>query len=314
MDDACGAASVPGLDGCCHGLRNGHDWLVLSFACRGNIISAVRTRVSRDNSSLNPRGTDMDIEDLQKNWDELGKVDPLWSILTEPDKKGNKWDTDDFYATGKREIDLVMEYVGSLGVDISHRKALDFGCGAGRLTQPLANYFDAVYGVDIAPSMIELAKRYNRHGDKCKYYVNDTDDLALFSDNSFDFIYTNITLQHMEPRYFRNYIREFLRTLGPDGLLIFQLPSEHVNAAKALLFRIVPLGLLNAYRKLKYSLKYGDQPVMEFHWMRREDVIDFLEENGASIVDIQQDQSRSKEWVSFRYSVTRRGSPPASSD
>jgi len=170
----------------------------------------------------------MDIKELQKNWDEFGKTDPLWSIITSPDKKGNKWDVDEFFATGEREIDAVMEYIKFLGIAVSHRKALDFGCGIGRLTQALARYFDEVYGVDIAPSMVELAKKYNRYGDKCRYYLNETDDLKLFSDNSVHLIYTNITLQHMEPRYSKNYIKEFLRILAPQGVLIFQLISKPI--------------------------------------------------------------------------------------
>lgn len=34
----------------------------------------------------------MDLKDLQKNWDTFGMVDPLFAILTDPQKKGNKWD------------------------------------------------------------------------------------------------------------------------------------------------------------------------------------------------------------------------------
>ncbi|MBL7074504.1 class I SAM-dependent methyltransferase [candidate division KSB1 bacterium] len=241
----------------------------------------------------------MDIKDLQRNWDELGKIDPLWSILTWPNKKG-KWDIDEFFTIGKREIDLIMEYIKSLGFNVPRRKALDFGCGIGRLTQPLANYFDEVYGVDIAPSMIELANKFNQHGDKCKYYLNETDDLKVFPDNSFNFIYTNITLQHMAPTYSKNYIKEFLRILVPDGLLIFQLPSGPAKILEGLIIRIIPTILLNVYRRVKYGA------IPEMHWMKREDVVKFLEQNGAVIVDIKQDQSACKDWVGFRYCVMKK--------
>ncbi len=39
--------------------------------------------------------------------------------------------------------------------------------------------------------MIELAKKYKCQNDKCKYYLNDADDLKLFPDYKFDFIYSN---------------------------------------------------------------------------------------------------------------------------
>lgn len=249
---------------------------------------------------------DMNIKDLQKNWDKLGKRDPFRAILTRPEKKGNKWDTDEFFATGKREIDLVMKHIKSLGLDIPRRKALDFGCGVGRLTKPLADYFDEVYGVDIAPSMIELANKYNQC-DKCKYYLNEANDLKLFSDYSFDFIYTSFTLQHMEPQYSKNYMKEFLRILVPDGLLIFQLPSKKKATStitkKQTIKKIIPRIILNVYCKVKYG------GVMEGYGMKREDVVEFLRQNGAKVADIQTCPpaiGSTGNWVNFRYCVTKK--------
>src|SRR5665213_3636683 len=39
-------------------------------------------------------------------------------------------------------------------------------------------------------------------------------DLSRFADGSIDMIYSWITLQHVRPRYARQYIREFLRVLA----------------------------------------------------------------------------------------------------
>lgn len=251
----------------------------------------------------------MSIRDLQKNWNEFGKMDPLWSILTSPNKKGGKWDIHEFFATGKREIGAAMEHTKSLAINVPRRKALDFGCGVGRLTQALAHYFDEVYGVDIAPSMIELAKKYNRHGDKCHYYLNETNDLKLFPNNSFDLIYTAITLQHMEPRYSKNYIKGFLRILAPHGVLIFQLPSKPIIInetgainLKGLILRLVPRSLLYATRR---KLKYGNQPRMEIYSIKRREVVEFLERSGAQIIDIKQAHDPILCFANWRYYVTK---------
>ena len=109
-------------------------------------------------------------------------------ILTVPDKKGKKWQLDEFFESGVKEIDAVMHYIASLGRTIPRKRSLDFGCGVGRLTQALARHFNQACGVDIAPSMLALARKYNRHGNKCTYYLNEAADLTLFADNSFDFI------------------------------------------------------------------------------------------------------------------------------
>src|SRR5688500_17039325 len=140
----------------------------------------------------------MDIKNLEKNWNLLGKEDPMWAILVSSDKKGNKWKPEEFFASGRKEIDELMHNLESLGLKLNKNKALDFGCGIGRLTQALAFHFEEVSGVDIAKSMIETANRFNQFKERVQYYLNTQDNLSLFSSDSFDFIYTNIVLQHIE--------------------------------------------------------------------------------------------------------------------
>jgi SAM-dependent methyltransferase len=176
----------------------------------------------------------MDLEQLQKNWDELGKIDPLWAILTIPDRKGGKWNTEEFFASGQREIATLMGIAQALGYPMHRETALDFGCGVGRLTQALSSWFKRCSGVDIAPSMIELARRYNAHGSNCEYLLNAQGDLRIFADSSFDLVYSSIVLQHVEPRYSTLYIREFVRVLRPGGLVVFQLPERPRTAAPSL--------------------------------------------------------------------------------
>jgi SAM-dependent methyltransferase len=175
----------------------------------------------------------VDLKTLKRNWDEFGKRDPLWAILTAPHKRNRKWDLDEFFRTGEKEIALVMQSVDSLPLTIRRGKALDFGCGVGRLTQALGGYFDRCIGVDIAPSMLRLAKRHNKLGGRCQYLLNDSSDLRLFKSGTFDFVYSNIVLQHMKPEYGLNYVKEFIRVLAPGGLIVFQLPSEPVAARPA---------------------------------------------------------------------------------
>jgi Methyltransferase domain len=167
----------------------------------------------------------MNLKELQKNWDAFGRADPLWAILTDPARQGGKWDREQFFTSGRREIAKVMLKADALGLPARRESALDFGCGVGRLTQALCAYFEHCHGVDIASSMIGLAREYNAYGDRCEYHLNTAEDLHAFSANTFDFVYSNIVLQHMEARYSSGYIREFVRVLRPQGLLVFQVPS-----------------------------------------------------------------------------------------
>ncbi|MDQ6891791.1 MAG: class I SAM-dependent methyltransferase [Acidobacteriota bacterium] len=266
----------------------------------------------------------MELKELQKNWNQFGKQDPLWAIITWDDKKGNKWDPNEFFETGEQEIREVMQYVEKLGLLRQRGRALDFGCGVGRLTQALANYFETVLGIDIAPSMVKLADQYNRFGARCTYRVNAEDNLRSFADQQFDFIYTNIVLQHMRPDYAKSYIKEFLRVLKPDGVLVFQLPSRQLVAPprveassesvynpppavrfggiKGFIKRHVPEWLWRWYVDLKYS---GRQPILEMYGVERAEVESFLKDNGARVVDVVNDDFAGHQWEGFRYCVTK---------
>ena len=249
----------------------------------------------------------MSLEEVRRSWDAFGRKDPLWAILTDPKKKGNKWQAAEFFETGMSEIKYLMEHIESLGVHIPRRKALDFGCGVGRLTQALAGYFGEVHGVDIAPSMIELAIRYNRYGDRCKYHVNNSASLELFGDDSFDLIYSRLTLQHMQPEYAKGYITEFVRVLAPSGLLIFSLLSHRVNPEKPVnpnsikqrVKRTMPRSLLKVYRRIRY------RPVMLGCGIDRREVVTLLERNSAKVIEISENQDGGKAWISYRYCATK---------
>jgi SAM-dependent methyltransferase len=167
----------------------------------------------------------MELDELQRNWDEFGKQDPLWAIRTEPDKRGGKWDVAEFFGSGEVHV---RELVGRLTeLDLpTHGVALDFGCGVGRLTQAFADHFDEVWGIDIAPSMIEGAEAFNRHGSRVHYVVNDTSDLRRFDDASFDLVFSVIVLQHIRPDIALSYVREFFRICKPGGAVVFQIPSH----------------------------------------------------------------------------------------
>ncbi|MCG2794825.1 MAG: class I SAM-dependent methyltransferase [Actinomycetia bacterium] len=242
----------------------------------------------------------MNIRNLRRNWDKFAQTDPLWAILSDPEKKKGGWQPDEFFKTGEINIRDLMIDVESLGIDIQKRKALDFGCGIGRLTQPLARYFDEVYGVDISRSMVELARENNGYPDRCQYFVNETDDLKIFPDNSFDLVLSLITLQHMQPRYCKNYFKEFLRVLVPQGLLVFQLPGRHrvpVDRAKGK----VPSHLRRSLVRVRAFLLR--KPLREMYGMEKIKVIDLLERGGAEIVDVRKDRWTDESWESFTYFV-----------
>ncbi|HJT22814.1 MAG TPA: methyltransferase domain-containing protein [Nitrospira sp.] len=259
----------------------------------------------------------MNLKDLQKNWNNFGKKDPLWAILTVEAKKGNRWTPEEFFETGRDEIEQLMEHMRGLGLTVRRNRALDFGCGVGRLTQALAKYFQEVIGVDIAPSMLTGARKYNRYGEQCRYVLNERDDLRIFDNNYFDLIYSNIVLHHMRPEYCKAYLKEFLRILTHGGYLVFYMPSRVLKewvppppeppspnllpTIKRLIKRSIPKPLLNMYVKIRYE----SAPVMESYCLKKDEVEAYLREYGGEVLDTTRDVTTIPNREGYRYTVTK---------
>jgi ubiquinone/menaquinone biosynthesis C-methylase UbiE len=240
---------------------------------------------------------------LRQTWNTLAESDPLWAVLSWPAKRGQRWHVDEFFGTGETEIDGVMDYAGSLGLQPPWTKALDFGCGVGRTTQALGKRFEEVWGVDISPTMIELAMKLNQHGSRCHYIVNGDSNLDVFPDDSFRFVYSNIVLQHIRPEYSRAYIQEFVRVLEPGGFVVFQLPARRRRASSLVPLRR-PAGLA---RRLVNRWRYRELPRMEMHCIEVDEVVSLLEGSGAQVLDVLRDEAGGPRWTSFRYCARKSG-------
>lgn len=172
----------------------------------------------------------MDLHELQRHWDAFGEQDPMWAILTDPARKGRRWTAEEFFATGVSEVDALMAEARGFGLPAGHRRALDFGCGLGRLTQALADHCDEALGLDVAPSMVAQAAAFNRHGGRVEYQVQAAPPFHTIASRSVDIVYTGRVLQHIAPVHAREYIRELARVLAPGGFLSFDVPSRWLDA------------------------------------------------------------------------------------
>lgn len=155
-----------------------------------------------------------------RDWQDMAAFDPLRAISGQ--KKD--WHIDEFWATAQPHMDQLFLSASLLGLPKLHDRALEFGCGAGRFLPHFEKRFGEVWGVDVSPVMIDLAKRYNP---RCSFHLNTAGDLGFFPTAHFDLVYSFLVLQHLPNQSLvKQYLTEFIRILKPGGLAVFQLPDR----------------------------------------------------------------------------------------
>jgi SAM-dependent methyltransferase len=232
---------------------------------------------------------------LREDWEHLGQTDAYWAVLSDPAKRGGKWDIEAFYESGRAEIGYVMTYVDALRPALASAEVLDFGCGPGRLTYAFGEHFAHAVGVDISASMIALAEQRGGAMTKCDFVCNDRDDLSVFADQSFDLVYSRIVLQHIPTNLARGYVKEFVRVLRPGGLALFQVPDRLLGPVDR-----VRRGLIHLVRSGR-----DDAEKVRMFGIARADVETDVNAAGGRVVHVAPDGSVGDGSASWLYAVVR---------
>jgi ubiquinone/menaquinone biosynthesis C-methylase UbiE len=239
----------------------------------------------------------------REQWENLGNHDPYWAVLTNPDKRGGKWNSAEFFSTGEKEMENVLRKISNLGSEINRGIALDFGCGVGRISRALANEFRKVIAVDISSSMLKEAQRVNHDIINIEFIHNTAEDLIIIPENSIDFLYSNIVLQHMPKNRQIIYIRQFCNVLASGGILAIQTPSKcNLISWKGWLYFVTGNNILNIIRRFKY----GPAGVMEVHTLSKEVVIETLKHEDMDIIHVERYDSAGPAFESYMYFAKKR--------
>jgi SAM-dependent methyltransferase len=114
-------------------------------------------------------------------------------------------------------------------------RALEIGCGPGRLLRPMSRHFGEVHGVDVSDEMVALAREKLRDIPNTFPHATNGASLEQFADDSFEFVYSYAVFQHIPSHdVVYEYMREIRRVLKPGGLARLQfngLPSEGAEHA-----------------------------------------------------------------------------------
>jgi 2-polyprenyl-6-hydroxyphenyl methylase / 3-demethylubiquinone-9 3-methyltransferase len=145
---------------------------------------------------------------------------------------GDWWDPDGASAMLHKLNPVRLAYIRDMvdqhfGLDehgfkpLDRKTALDVGCGAGLLAEPLARLGANVTAVDAAPELIEVAKAHAAgRGLEIDYRAVGVEAV----EGKFDLITGMEVIEHVaDPQ---DFVRSLAARLAPDGLLILSTPNK----------------------------------------------------------------------------------------
>src|SRR5947209_723314 len=101
-------------------------------------------------------------------------------------------------------------------------KVLDFGCGSGRVTRPLAELFGEAHGVDVSSEMLEIARVALADLPNVRLYETNGQNLDVLGDSLFDFAFSFSVFHHIPSKaIIENCIGEVGKHLRPGSRFKF---------------------------------------------------------------------------------------------
>jgi SAM-dependent methyltransferase len=102
-------------------------------------------------------------------------------------------------------------------------RALEIGCGSGRLMRPMSRHFLEIHGVDVSAEFIQEAREGLRDLPNARPQQIRGTSLEDFADQSFDFVYSFDLFPHIPSQQLVTaFLREIQRVLRPGGLARLQ--------------------------------------------------------------------------------------------
>lgn len=225
-----------------------------------------------------------------EEWEKWGRFEPYYGVITEHRNFRANFDAaarEAFFAVGRTHIEHVLAACRHhLDPGFSPRRALDFGCGVGRVVVPLAALAERVVGADVAESMLVEARR------NCAALPNVTlvrtdDGLAQLDGicERFDFIHSYIVFQHIPVARGRRIFAGLVDRLAEGGIATIQL--KYADRSRADTFGLRPPQAWRPQARRRYCYRERCRDVqMQMNAYPLNEMLFILQERGIRDVHV----------------------------
>jgi 2-polyprenyl-3-methyl-5-hydroxy-6-metoxy-1,4-benzoquinol methylase len=209
-------------------------------------------------------------------WSKIGSVAPHWSVLSQdkyaPDKLSEN--LSEFYGSGVGDLYLVRDLLRRMSRSSDGFECiLEFGCGVGRATAPLASAFRQVIALDISAPHIEIAKQHvASSGAKNVRFIQVTPE-DIMPGHGYNLWYSRLVLQHNPPPVTLSILNKAFTGLLSNGVAIVHLRTHE-----------------NGYRfKVSDYLAHGPSKDMEMHSTPQSAILAVANRCGCRLVELHEE-------------------------
>jgi 2-polyprenyl-3-methyl-5-hydroxy-6-metoxy-1,4-benzoquinol methylase len=139
----------------------------------------------------------------------------------------------------------------------SRKRALDIGCGNGKFTEIMANYFVHVDAIDLSQEIITKNRKENKK-DNCSYHCASLEAFAKRVDTHYDFIYIGGVLMYIDEVKIEESYKALNKLLNREAILVLR---ESVMSHKRV--DNISESYIAYYREVNYYQKFLDSKLLE---------------------------------------------------
>lgn len=169
-----------------------------------------------------------------KAWQRFGRSDPYYGVLTDGSFSRQNFDEEaraTFFQSGEDYVDFILSVIrGHLVPDYQPTRALDFGCGVGRLTLALARRTSESIGVDVSRGMLDEAVANAAVAELSNVRFLQSDDGLSQVSGTFDLINSSIVFQHIDTKRGLRILHRLLDLLSDDGVGVIQMTYANASS------------------------------------------------------------------------------------
>jgi SAM-dependent methyltransferase len=232
----------------------------------------------------------MVIDRNDASWERIAREHPYYGVLSGDEYRGTAPTAeirDRFFRSGRKHLDRLLPIIAEKFGELPRGTALDFGCGVGRVTLPLAALFDKVIGVDVAPAMLAEAERNCREAGLANVLLQQS--RGDLSEAPFDlaFVHSFLVFQHIPRSRGESIFTNLLARLAPGGIAAIQLYVGGRHPARAVYYalrnNLFPIQVIaNLWRGRPWN-----EPVMQMNFYDANRLLEIAAAMGIEDVHLQ---------------------------